>query len=347
VAGDLETVIASAVSSAGGGESEATGGEVGETISESSSPETDVETTEADQEADPSEGETSEAEAQDAVEADPLVPAKKQGPIPFDRHKKILENARENARQEFGAQVAELQERLRPFEGEDAQAFVSAMSLADNDPDTFAKVLLGDEKVGAALRKVMGAMTPAGQPAAVAGHPESGGKPAPDRLYEDGTVGYSAEALDKLLAWEREQTSQALSAQFDERLKHEFGEVKDVVEERRAQVAFERAKAQARPLLEEARKNWPRFSEFEADMREYLRVTPGATLESAYRVAVLPQMQKSEADIRAKVIEEMNGRKAAVLQKPAAKATRPAADGPPGDIETVIQRSLARAGLAS
>lgn len=343
---DLDSVISNAIAGAESASGTETATET-PAAAESATPETEgAETVEAAAETPaepvaetPAEGETP------AEVATPAVPAKKQGPIPFDRHQKILENARAAAAKE----VEDLKARLAPFESEDAQAFTAAMRMADEDPATFAKVLLSDAKVGAELRKAFAAegAAPAApadsatKPAATPAGPSE--KPGPDILLEDGRAVYSSAQLEKLMEWQSQQTADALTKRFEEKLKTEYGEVPEIVAERKAQIAFQRAVSTQKPILEEARRTLPRFTEFENEMRDFIVKTPGATLEKAYLAVVVPKLQQSEQQVREKVIAEMNGRPAAVVPKKTPAAPKVVAQS--GDLESVIARSIANAGI--
>jgi hypothetical protein len=126
---------------------------------------------------------------------------------------------------------------------------------------------------------------------------------------------------------------------FDER----FGEVSPLVERHKAEQQWNAALAQQRPVLEKARKSWPKFVEHEKDIRAYINA-PGneqATLHDAYIAVVTPKMQSSEDAMRARILAELNGKQAAALKGPQPMA-RPESSGP-RTTEDVVREAMERA----
>lgn len=186
------------------------------------------------------------------------VPETPQGPIPFDRHQSILENARTKARQEaekefrqkygwadrYQPQQVEQSTRLYQWLSENPKAFLS-----------YLKAQVGDEG-------------PAQAPARAEEPPQ------PDLRAEDGTPVYSAPQLQKLQAWERRQYDERL-----EKLQKRLDEQDRVAQMR--QIAVD-AKASASQLLAQARSTWPLFADLQPDVLEAMRQDPALNLHDAY-----------------------------------------------------------------
>jgi uncharacterized protein YecT (DUF1311 family) len=208
--------------------------------------------------------------------------------------------------------------------------------------------VLKDAQLGPVFRELMGsgADTAAAGSAPQGGSAASSGRPKPDKLFEDGSVGYSAEALEQLLEWERAQLTKSLEAQFDQRLNERFKDVTPLLEQHRAETAFNHAKERMRPILENARKTWPKFADHEADIKAWL-MAPGnerATLDDAYRAVVIPKLQGDRDAMRQEILAELNKRPAAAA--PAARPAKPVESRQgPRDLDEVVMDSLRQKGL--
>lgn len=177
-----------------------------------------------------------------------LPPAESAGPIPLDRHKAILEHAREEAKRqaetEFRKQYG-WAERYQPNEVEQAQRL---LAWYKQDPQQFLAYLQQQ-------------------------HPpeKKDEPPAPDLRAEDGTPVYSAPQLQKLLEYQR--------AQFAQQVQQEYGPVRQAMQAQQMQQA---AYVQAQQTLTTARTTWPRFPDLEPDIKEAMRANPALDLRDAY-----------------------------------------------------------------
>lgn len=337
---DLESVIASSIESVSGGDG-GDGGEVGaepvETVDTGDTGGAGEETppAAADDAGDEGDGEP----AAEPVPAPVAKPAKKAGPIPFEKHEKVLANARAERQAEIDTLTQRL-EKVKWAETEDAQASIAALQLADTNPQKFAEILLTDQTLGPIFRSLVGGAAPA-VPAKIEPAAATSEEPQPDVLLPDGSVGYSAAASKKLVDYQLAQFAKSQEEKFNKRLEEQFGEVKDVVEERKARVAFDRAKENMRPVLENARAKWPKFAENETAIKEFMLKPENArmSLHDAYIAVAIPKLQTSEDEMRTRIIAELNGRPAAVVPAPKTVGRAPKAAG--GDLESVIKNSIA------
>lgn len=258
---------------------------------------------------------------------------RKAGPIPFDKHKTILENARTQHEAEIAPlreQVSRLSSELETFQEER-----TAYGLADSNPDLFVKVMLEDPKIGALIRQTLGTAAPAAQEKV---------EPKADVLNDDGTVGYSPEAMQRII----EQQAVTLQEKFNAMLQEKFGLVEPLVQEHQAGKAFEAARVKMSSVVEDARNTWPGFKDNESEIKAFLgaKGNERVTLEQAYRKVVMPKFQSTEDQIRAKVLKELEGREAAVqsVRTPTPRAPRP--EGGKRSTEDIIRQSIADKGLA-
>lgn len=241
------------------------------------------------------------------------APQKRRGPIPFDRHQAVLTKARNEAAK---AQEA-LQKRiegLSRYESEDHQAqlkFLEILStdvpravqiLKQADPERFGKLSWAEQQAVAAA---------VGE--AVAGDaPAVGEKPKPDTLNPDGTLGYSAEAAEKLVEWrmaQAEANHKKSLKELEDRFSKDLSPIK---QEREAREAFGQAVERQKPILENARKTWKGFSEHEAEIRQKLVENGTWSLQDAY-IAVVPHKidearNSASTEARKKVIGELNAK---------------------------------------
>lgn len=292
---DTESVVSSAVAAAGdmGGEAVSVDTTPTETV-EAAAPvaetvESPVET------GDGTELAPQEVAPVEQPVADPLASA---GPIPLKEHKKILDNARAKIK-------AEYDEKYAWANAPDVRETLQAFNIAETNKPLFAKIILGDPEYQQIFQQMFQAA------------PQAQAAPAPvvedirpDALLPDGNIGYSAEAVNKLL--------QQREAQLEEKFNKRFEGIDPVIKTLQQREAHEHAKAQQRPILENARKALPGFEENEPAIRakfEENLFTKGYNLESAWREVMLPKLQADREKMRQEIMAEMNARPAAVVSK--------------------------------
>lgn len=328
---DLETVISASIASAegggeGGGEGVVADGGASGAESAVAAPEGTEGAAAATPAADP---------AAATVVAGEQKPARR-GPIPFQRHEEILANARAERQAEFDALNKRL-ETLAQFESQDAKDAVAAIKLMDSDPELFWRVLTEDARYKGYLEKATSGAgaAPAAQPAATAAPTD---RPKPDVLNADGSMGYSAEGLEKLLEWNSAQATKAALKQFEER----FGPIEQTFHQ---SAEWNKATAQMKVVLDDARNNWPRFKDFENEIRDKIseanaqrKILP---LETAYRMVVIPKLQADRDSMRSELMAELNAKPGAAVKPATRVAPQAAAPAGPRDLESVIAASIA------
>lgn len=266
---------------------------------------------------------------------------KRDNRIPYSRVTKIVENAEKKVearvRAEIDAEVAE-------FRTPEFKQGVTAMKVADENPEQFlvalskvdpryAELLAGSKVLGGASGK-----RPAAEPPAVEAQDVE-----PDIQLTDGTLGFSADAQRKREVLMRQQ----MKAEFDAMLAEVRKEVDPIVKDRRiadlrssaeTRVAAQIKKAESLPGFQEHR------GEIAARFAESTKRGESLTLQDAYIEIVVPKLNRSEADVRAKVIEEMRKAPAAAGRVGATAAPKPTVEvqSDVDPIEAAIRASIRR-----
>lgn len=171
------------------------------------------------------------------------APPESAGPIPFDRHKAILEHAREEAARQAQDAARKQYGWVDGYQREQVEQAARLMAWYQQDPKSLVAYLQQQ------LPK----------------DPE--GPPQPDLRAEDGTPVYSAPQLQKLLEFQRAQLAQ------------EYGPVKQQVQ---AAQMRESAFLQAQRTLAAAREKWPLFTDLEEDIKGAMREDASLDLRDAY-----------------------------------------------------------------
>jgi hypothetical protein len=239
------------------------------------------------------------------------VEPKPEGPIPLARHKEVLENTR----REYETKLQKLS-WAEQVQGDPAAIAerLEAMRVAETDPQAFLG-FLRNHPLYAPLLQPQAAPAPA--PA-----PQEEAMPKPDKLFEDGSTGYSAERLQQLMEWRDRQN--------DKRYSERFGPIE---QQFKATQIWNQALERTAPKLEQARATWDGFRENESAIRDIIadavrRGDTSVTLESAYRQAVIPKLKTDEAALRARIrqelIDESNRKSAAVTEVPGGPVAKPA-----------------------
>lgn len=214
-----------------------------------------------------------------ASTANPTEP----GPIPFARHKEILEKARGEAK------AFEWAKGLRR---EQVERAMQMAQMAESDPVGFYK------KFG---QFVQGHPTYAMQLQQTQPDPE----PTPDAQGEDGTPFYSATQLKKWNEWNKRQMESSLLsriAPLEERMKQERMEAD--------------SKTYAQKVLSEA-STWEGFDELRPRIKALMQEDGRRTIHSAYQQAYREEYQpKQRQKIREEVLAEMNSKAQANTANP-------------------------------
>lgn len=156
--------------------------------------------------------------------------------------------------------------------------------------------------------------------------------PMPDK---DG--GYSIEQFRKALDWQSKKSRKEFEAELNQR----FGPIE---QQYRAQQQIQQVMPEIQAMVNEARTNWPLFTENEAAIIEVLRTDPKATLDAAYRRVVVPKLQSNtdsaREEARKAALEEV--KRAATSTSVASRQTKSvkADDGEPRDLDDVIRDSI-------
>lgn len=223
-----------------------------------------------------------------------------QGPIPFERHKAILDKAREETRQAA--------ERFKWAEGLTETQYQAIKRKADLVDGSLRDPIAFHRQLGAWLRN----------------HPQYGPRvqategtdpePEPDLVAENGQKVYSADQLRKWQAWNH----QKLTAQMTEL-------VSPLQQRLQQQDSQAQAQTWAQSQLAEAR-TWPAFNDLQASIRKRMQADGRLSLHTAYQRAYQEEYLPTERQrLRDELVAEMNTKATASTANPAAppSQTRP------------------------
>lgn len=277
------------------------------------------------------------------------TPTLNKGKIPASRHQAVL--TRERRKHE--AALKELQERYAPYEDPAVKQRLQAFQLAETNPGLFVERLVQHPMFAPHVQRLTKAQQ--AELAAAAPAPAQQAPPAdlvapkPDKLNDDGTLGYSPEQAQKFAEYQVAVVRRELAAEIAA-LK---STVNPIVEERRASENARQVIESVIPILETARARWADFATYEADIQAYMDrpdfpvgLSAKDALERAYD-AVVPARRKvdqerREAELRASWTKELNER--AKAQRAAAPGALPAATGRSGPktIEDIVREQAMR-----
>ena len=187
--------------------------------------------------------------------APPVTAPSAEGAIPVDRHKAILEKTREEKFAEGKAAAAsEMRQKLGWAESLDQTAVQNGLNLYEwlrHDPSGFQTWLAS---------KVAGAASPA-EPQAT----------QPALRAEDGTAVYSADQLQALLDGMRQQVIAEVTQKYEP--------LRQRAEQRELEVTATR---EATHVVQQARTQWPLFTELESQVKQVMLSNPAVQLHDAY-----------------------------------------------------------------
>jgi hypothetical protein len=211
------------------------------------------------------------------------------GPIPFDRHKAILEEARTKARQSAEAELRQkygwADQYQNPQEVADA---VKLLRWMGNDPEGF-EAEWTKQRHGATPRPI--------EPALKA---------------DDGTPAYSASQVQELLT----QQLAAVKAELEQ----QYGPVRAKVEESELR---QRATAVSDQLIAEA-KTWPQYEALRPEMAALMIANSALTLHQAYIQALSTKgVALIEEQVRARQQASLADKTAATTTRPGPQPTTP------------------------
>lgn len=240
------------------------------------------------------------------------------------------------------AQIPELQTKIADYEGRLQQVGEFENVLA-NDPERFMGML---EKlpaysrvfdlIGKGLEFEKGSAAPQAEAAPPAD--PNADMPQPDEELSDGSMVYSMAGLQKLLAWNSQQTEARVATAYEAKLKGLSDKYDPVVTEWQENKRI----AAARPIIEkqlaDARK-LPLFNESEDEILEVLRNDKRISLEAAYNKVVMPKLVAERNNIRESVIKELKTAPTAtsVVSRAATKAVDP---NKPKSVEDIIREQV-------
>ncbi len=268
--------------------------------------------------------------------------------IPYSRVKKIVERAEKEARAAAektlaGAPQPKLQEyetKVKDYEGR-LEKVAQFENMIEHQPEQFMNFLstLPAYKEFFAYINQLAQQAPAASAQATAQPTlDLAGMPQPDQPLPDGTKVYSMEGLQQLLAWQAQQVEARAIKATEDRIAQRY---KPMEENWQAEQRRQQAIPVIQKQLAEARQ-WPHFTELEADIVEVLKTDPNISLEGAYRKTlsekVLPKLQTDRDSMRKSILEELKKKPVSTSAPTSAvKPTRTPAG--PRSLEDIIKEA--------
>jgi len=280
----------------------------------------------------PTEEEELKALEAELVSKEPKI---QKGAIPTSRHQAVL--TRERRKHE--AALKELSDKVAAFEAPDVKEKIMAADLAEHRPEIFLhKVLMNDPRYQAEIQKLVDAkLAESGKTAAAPSEPDqsAGEKPEPDIVLSDGSMVYSKDQNEKLIAWH----IASATGNYKKEITDLRSAVDPLVNRQRNEAEYQQAYSRMSEVLNKARTNWPGFKDHEPKIREWMGKPENqrASLEDAYRAVVVPSFttdrEQLKASIRAELIKEMNSKRNTQGAKPA--GSPPATSGVPDGVDPI------------
>lgn len=218
----------------------------------------------------------------------PRRPDGREQRIPYSRVKEMIEKKLQKATTEWESKVKEHTDKLSSYESE-RQAFAEVQRLIQHNPEAFLQSLA---QVNPAYSRFIGGN--AGAYKAPEDAPAS--MPQPDVDIGNGQRSYSVEGLNKLLAWQAQQTEARVVQRFA-----------PIEQQWKSQAMQTQAAASVKAMIEDARQ-WPGFTEHEAEVLQALRADRKMSLDAAYRKVVLPKLQADRNKLREELLAEIKAK---------------------------------------
>lgn len=283
-------------------------------------------------------------------------PELSRGRISVSRHQAVLTRARRQAER----QLEEAKAASAAYEAPDFKERLAAIQLAETNADAFVnQVLMNNPNYRAVFDAMFETRLKTHRPAQEDTKPapvEVVEKPKPDYLYADGTVGYTAEGQEKLLAWQAAELRKEHAAE----LKALRDELRPITEQHANAQQLNKSMQAKEVEVRNARSRWAGFKEYEKDILAELS-KPGNErmgLEEAYDNVVPAKIaaktaqdsvtqEQLKATLRAELIKEMNEKSAVRTGVTPGNLPAPTNSDAPRDTEDVIRESMRRAGLTA
>lgn len=269
----------------------------------------------------------------------PPVAGQRENRLPWTRVQKILENTRKKLKDSHAAATKTFEEKFAVADAKGKQ-----MDLVDNliatDPDRYIKELarIHPDKYGKYLTAGAAQQSAAAAATTVAATTAVGDKPAPDAKFPDGSIGYSPDQHEKLMAWHEAKAEERAVTRVTKDLETRFGPME---KQFKAQQVHNQNRPIVQAQMDAAKKVWGRlFVEGQTEIAAAMKATPGLSLDAACAQVLVPKTAAQRDAMRAEIIKEIKARPAAAARTvPGSTTAAVVADGDP--IEAAIRKAIA------
>lgn len=246
--------------------------------------------------------------------------------IPYSRVKKIVSNAEKALQDTYTAdktkwdtELGDAKAKVTDYEGRLTQV-AEFERIMSQEPSKFLQ-MLGQLP---AYREIFSQLA---KSASGEAPPDPNAMPEPDQVLSDGSKVYSHDGLKALLDWQGKQVETRVAQRYS-----------PIEQEWKAQKQIEDLRPVIQRQIDEARQ-WHMFNENEQAIVEALNGNPRLSLEGAYRQVVVPLLQTSQDQTRAKVLEELKRAPSSTSAPSGGSKPNQTKEGP-RSIEQVIKDSI-------
>lgn len=239
----------------------------------------------------------------------PQMSGGRENRIPYSRVKSIVEKAQQKAIAPLTAELTPLKAKVTDYESrlqkvgefekimsDDPQKMLQMLATLPAYKPFFDAVAHYEALSQSQLSQPTTPVTPSPSTA-----PTNEGMPAPDQKLSDGSMVYSMEGLNKLMAWQAQQVETRVTKQVTDQISERY---KPIEQQYQAQEHLQKMIPVINSQIAEAR-TWPLFTENETEITQALESDRRLSLEGAYRRVVYPKLITNKDTMRADILKEI------------------------------------------
>ena len=258
-----------------------------------------------------------------------LKPGQKNNRIPYTRVQAMRQKLLEKHTAELAERESSVRQQFAQFEAPEFQAAIQQsaqlLQLIEQNPEQFIERLAAADPRYAQLIQAQQQQQQAAQ--------EQNFGIEPDVLMADGSLGYSPQAMQRLV----DTRAADIERRIEQKFNQQFGPV--VQDYRQAQM-MRGAQQKAQTQLQSAQ-GWTGFEENRPEILKALQSDRSLSLEQAYIKIVGPKLASSRDDMRKQILAEINAKPRAAAGSVGPRPTTSAQSDGPIDTEDIIRQAIA------
>lgn len=269
----------------------------------------------------------------------PPKPGQREGVFKWSKVRKIVENTRTKTAARFEKDLTETKAQLKQS-GDRLRNMDAVDHMILNDPDRYIRTLatIHPQLYG----KYAGLGTEGKAPPQAGATPpaKDDPRPPPDAKFEDGSLGYSPEGLDKLLEWQARRVESSVTAKVDELYSKRFGPIEKDLKRRTLEQQeveqYERARPMVQAQIRNAKQIWgPLFQskilgdkEDDPEILKAMDDHPDWSFDACVAFVLTPKLQANRETMRKDLIAEIQKAPAAAARSTPGSGGGGGASGP-------------------